>query len=632
MASSNSARIREARRIEHAQKRREVKRKAKADKKKHVDDLAEEAEVAASKGNMGQVYKISKQLCGKFGQATNSTVKTKAGRVLTTEKEQRERWKQHFQEVLNRPEPEEPAEPEPAVTNLEIETAAPKEAEVLEAVLAMKNNKAPGVDMIQAEMLKADPKLSSKVLTEFFKKVWDGETIPGDWSKGIIIKIPKKGDKGNCDNWRGITLLSIPSKILCRIILKRMDKAIDKELREEQAGFRAGRGCIDQIFALRNIIEQCIEFKQQLHINFVDFRKAFDSIHRSSLWKILRSYGIPEKLVNLIAKFYQSFQCSVSLDQNKLTDWFEIKTGVRQGCILSPILFLITIDWVMRQTTKDRRKGINWGLFQQLLEDLDFADDLALLSSNHGHMQEKTDRLVFIAKKVGLFINTGKTEIITINSTTQRQLEIDGEEIKKVEKFTYLGSVLSSDNGTKCDIESRLSKARFAFSQLSTIWRSNKYSLKTKLRLYNSNVKSVMLYGSECWRVVQSEMNKVSAFHNTCLRRICKIFWPNRISNEDLFIRTNSRNIVEDIKERRLRWVGHVMRMDSRRIPKVALRWTPPGRRGRGRPKTTWRRSMEAELREMGMTWGEAEKVAKQRDQWKDCTTVALYPNPGEEN
>jgi len=177
-----------------------------------------------------------------------------------------------------------------------------------------------------------------------------------------------------------------------------MDKAIDKELREEQAGFRAGRGCIDQIFALRNIIEQCIEFKQQLHINFVDFRKAFDSIHRSSLWKILRSYGIPEKLVNLIAKFYQSFQCSVSLDQNKLTDWFEIKTGVRQGCILSPIIFLITIDWVMRQTTKDRRKGINWGLFQQLL-DLEFADDLAVLSSNHGHMQEKTDRLFLLQKK-----------------------------------------------------------------------------------------------------------------------------------------------------------------------------------------------------------------------------------------
>ena len=169
-------------------------------------------------------------------------MKTKEGRGLTTEKEQKERWTQHFQEVLNRPEPEEPAEPEPAVTNLEIETAAPKEAEVLEAILAMKNNKSPGADMIQAEMIKADPKLSSKVLTEFFKKVWDGETIPGDWSKGIIIKIPKKGDKGNCDNWRGITLLSIPSKILCRIILKRMDKAIDKELREEHAGFRAGRG------------------------------------------------------------------------------------------------------------------------------------------------------------------------------------------------------------------------------------------------------------------------------------------------------------------------------------------------------------------------------------------------------
>jgi len=81
--------------------------------------------------------------------------------------------------------------------------------------------------MIQAEMLIADPQLSSKVLTEFFRKIWEGEVIPEDWSKGIVEKLPRNGDKGKCDNWRGITLLSIPSKILCRIILKRTDKAID---------------------------------------------------------------------------------------------------------------------------------------------------------------------------------------------------------------------------------------------------------------------------------------------------------------------------------------------------------------------------------------------------------------------
>ena len=105
-------------------------------------------------------------------------------------------------------------------------------------------------------MLIADPQLSSKVLTEFFRKIWEGEVIPEDWSKGIVEKLPKNGDKGKCDNWRGITLLSIPSKI-----------------REEQT--ITGRGCIDQFFSLCNIIEQCSEWNQPLHINFVDFRKAF---------------------------------------------------------------------------------------------------------------------------------------------------------------------------------------------------------------------------------------------------------------------------------------------------------------------------------------------------------------------
>jgi len=119
--------------------------------------------------------------------------------------------------------------------------------------------------------------------------------IPDDWTKGIIIKLAKKGALSDCNNWCSITLLSIPSKILAKIIIQRITDAIDKQLREEQARFRKGRGCIDQIFALWNIIEQCTEWQRQLYINFVYFQKAFDSINRKSLWRILRAYGIPKK-------------------------------------------------------------------------------------------------------------------------------------------------------------------------------------------------------------------------------------------------------------------------------------------------------------------------------------------------
>ena len=177
--------------------------------------------------------------------------------------------------------------------------------------------------------------------------------------------------------------MSIPSKILAKIIITRIIDAVDQNLRREQAGFRKGKGCTDQIFALRNIIEQCTEWQRKLYINFVDFEKAFDSIYRDSLWKILRKYGIPEQLVLVIKSFYTNFTCRVGNSNHK----FQVKTGVRQGCVMSAVLFNIAIDWVMRQATEDQKRGIRPSF--STLEDLDFADDLALLSHTHQHMQEK---------------------------------------------------------------------------------------------------------------------------------------------------------------------------------------------------------------------------------------------------
>ena len=122
---------------------------------------------------------------------------------------------------------------------------------------------------------------------------------------------------------------------------------------------------MDQIFALRNIIEQCLEWKTPLYMNFIDFRKAFDSVHRESLWKILAAYGLPAKMIGLLRAFYTNFECSVIVDNNTTSEPFPVETGVRQSCILSPILFLVMIDWIMRQTTSDKPKGVQRTLFSQ---------------------------------------------------------------------------------------------------------------------------------------------------------------------------------------------------------------------------------------------------------------------------
>ena len=171
----------------------------------------------------------------------------------------------------------------------------------------------------------------------------------------------------------------------------------------------------------------------------------------------------------------------------------------------------------------------------------------------------------------------------------------------------------------------------FLSGSILRIWKSKQYSLRTKVRLYNSNVKSVLLYGSECWRVTVQDMKKIDAFHNRCLRKICRIFWPERISNEELYRLTKCNSVVMEIKQRRFRWLGHVFRMAQNRIPKVALGWTPVGKRKKGRPKTTWRRTVEAELKEMNLTWGEAQHAAQDRSRWRKIVK-ALCPTRDEED
>ena len=182
------------------------------------------------------------------------------------------------------------------------------------------------------------------MLYSLFEEIWEKEEIPAEWKEGYLIKIPKKGDLSRCDNFiRGITLLSVHGKVLNRFILERMKGEVDKTLREEQAGFRKDRSCTDQIATLRIIVEQSIEWNSSLYVNFVDYEKAFDSLDRETLWKILRHYGVPMKLVNMIKNSYDGMSCRVIHD-GQLTKNFEIRTGVRQGCLLSPFPFILAID------------------------------------------------------------------------------------------------------------------------------------------------------------------------------------------------------------------------------------------------------------------------------------------------
>ena len=358
-------------------------------------------------------------------------------------------------------------------------------------------------------------------LHKLFERIWNTEQMPEDWKCGHLVKLPKKGNLKECANWRGITLLSIPGKVFSRVLLERMKEEVEAILPDEQAGFRQERSCADQIATFRMILEQSLEWNTSLHVVFIDYEKAFDSVDRSTLWKLLQHYGIPEKIIWMIRLAYEPSTCQV-IHGNTLTEPFTVLSGVRQGCLLSPFLFLLVMDWIMKETTKDQARGIQWTLSKHL-EDIDFADDVALLSQRHNSMTQKLEGIRETAAMIGLKINIQKTKSLRVNQGNNANFNIGGDEIQDVEKFTYLGSIVSSEGGTDQDIVARIGKATTAFHILRPIWRSRAISVKVKLRIFNTNVKSVLLYACETWRVTKASNNKIQTFVNRCLRHVLRV-------------------------------------------------------------------------------------------------------------
>ena len=592
----------------------EVKKSARKDKRAYYDRLATEAEEAAGARNMKAMFDTMKKLSNRPAK-TSMPVKDKEGTVLNTTQQQLDRWAEHFKELLNQIPPDHRADIPPADMPLDINCNTPTKAEIRKAIKQIKNNKAPGPDGIPAEALKADIETSVNMLHELFSEIWSADDIPDEWKEGHIIKLPKKGDLSICGNYRGIMLLSAPGKVLNRVILVRIKSAVDKKLRDMQAGFREDRSCADQIATLRIIIEQSLEYNTSLYMNFIDFEKAFDSLDREVLWKLMAHYGIPNKFIRIVQNMYQGMMCKV-VHEGQLSDPFAVTTGVRQGCLLSPFLFLLAVDWVMKKTTSQGKNGIQWTLTEQL-DDLDFADDIALLSHSHKQIQEKSNLLHSNAKSTGLRINIKKTQVMRINASNNDAVTIGDNILEDIHSFTYLGSVIDTRGGTDQDIRIRIGKAAAAFGMLKDVWKAKDISTATKLRIFSACVKSVLLYGAETWRTTKELIHKLQTFVNKCLRRILGIWWPNKISNKDLWDRCNETPIVEQLKWRKWGWIGHTLRKPANNITRQALRWNPQGKRRRGRPRNSWRRDLTTDMEKAGFTWQELAKTAQNRARWR---------------
>ena len=185
-----------------------------------------------------------------------------------------------------------------------IPTGAPTINEIKMAIKHLKQNKASGPDNLPAEFFRTYPNTIANILEPLLKKVWNSSQIPNEWKQGLIIKLPKKGDLTECRNWRGITLLNTIGKILAIIIHNRLKEELEPKMRPEQAGFRSNKACADHINTLRIIVEQSIEFRAPLHLVFIDFQQAFDTLANNAIWQARKGKGVPQKIIAIIKAIY----------------------------------------------------------------------------------------------------------------------------------------------------------------------------------------------------------------------------------------------------------------------------------------------------------------------------------------
>lgn len=565
------------------------------------------------------------------------------GELLTDNGAIDKRWAEHFEQLLNKASSIDPtAIEEIPIRPLHIELDdRPTEAEVKEAIDDLQCGKAAGPDGIPPEIFKTGGDTLIEKLTEFLCTCWEDGCLPQDLKDARIVHLYKgKGDKSSCDNYRGISLLSIAGKILCKVILNRLNShLLDETVPESQCGFRKNRGTVDMIFAARQIQEKCKEQNKDLYVLFVDLTKAFDTVSRLGLWNILPRLGVPPKMLKIIQCFHEGMQAR--LVNGSEDDQFPVTNGVKQGCVLAPTLFSLLFSAMLLSAFKDSDPGVqithrtDGGVFnihrlkaktkvtKALIRELLYADDCAIVAHSEKDLQSLTDALSAATKHFGLTISIKKTEVMFQpakgSSAPAPVIKIDGKALNTVDTFTYLGSKLSASNSLDKEISNRIAKASASYGRLNKkIWSNRGLKLETKCAVYRAVVLTALLYGCESWTVYSKHTKALDQFHQRCLRRIMNIRWYHRVSNTRVLDKAGMPSIDALLKSSQLRWSGHLVRMSDDRIPKqLFYSKLTEGQRGRGRPKLRYKDTLRQSLQKCNIDITSWEYMSTSRSEWR---------------
>ena len=565
-------------------------------------------------------WQTIRRLRGKKSNTTAS-IKDSEGNILSNENDILARWREYFKDLLN---------PVEATSNDTQEVMHSEEvvftaAEVASAVRRLKSGKAAGEDEIRPEMLKAMNGEGILWLTRVCQVAWKLGKTPEDWQTGVIIPIFKKGDRKECTNYRGISLLSLPGKVYAKCLERKCREIVESKLEDGQCGFRPGRSTTDQVFTLRQVFEKSWEYAKDVFTCFVDLEKAYDRVPRDKLWGVLQEYGIGGQLLQAIKSFYCQSEVCIRVN-GKRSEPFHVGIGLRQGCALSPLLFIIYMNWIDKRSQTDEGVTIGSCKISRLL----FADDLVLLAATQSGLQRSLDSFAAACEIAGMKISTTKTEVLHLSrKPDQCSLHVDGVSLKQVEKFKYLGVAFTSDGKQDEEIDMRTGKASAVMRALHrSVVTKRELSKKAKLSVFKSIFIPILTYGHESWIMTERVRSQVQASEMRFLRRIQGVTMFDKVRSLEIRKSLQVEPLLLRIERSQLRWFGHVSRMPQERLPKQVLLEKVKGERPVGRPRTRWLDQMEdLAWDRLGLCPSEVKEVVQDRDVWR-LNLEVLPPRP----
>ena len=448
------------------------------------------------------------------------------------------------------------------------------ENEIRYAINDIKLGKSAGYDSICGEFLKYSEKLILPFFLNLFNKVFNLGAYPKTWSFSIICPIYKNGDRSKTDNYRGISLLSVVSKVFSNILYKRLYNWIEKngKISNEQAGFRRNFSTIDHIFTLVSLIRHRMQTnKGKVYVAFIDYHKAFDNVNKENIWKKLKEIGVSTKLLNMLKAMYKSVRASVRWN-GIISEPFDCPKGLKQGCILSPLLFSLLIDEVAAYIYSKGMHGIQILSNAKEIFCLLFADDVALLATSPHGLQNQLNNLATKSKELGLTVNLKKTKIMVFRKGgflgKNERWHYEGNKLEVVNKFKYLGHTITTKLSTEeaCEENSRKAKGKI-MDIFKTMWTLGNLDTNIFFQLYDCQIKPMLLYGSQVWGGFCSET--IESAHLFALKRLLSV--SNKTPNTFIYGETGRYPMNIDAEISTIKYWYKISKLPITRLPKQVL-------------------------------------------------------------